>query len=348
MPLHIDPDLGAAEKEPSRPDPLAHRANKLAAAAADALKSLEALLKRIQGEMEQPLHRKLFGPGQGRGIPLYGLLSIVFLACLYWEWTLSREIYEMWFPTVPWVPFFGCVGFALYASACLGESSKHFSLFLLDDGRTAAEIRDEEAEKTGKQLYGERPEPRKATNWFFHPLAGAAIALLFLFGIYLASSERINLLKEAGKRFIQANALSVGRSIVEVAREAGFAHQRPNHCEEGRQTLVLEDSLGRALVAKVVESDSGARIQLDLTGFGDGSCHGVMDRLLSGLAQKGVRRDGIEHRSHYLREGLIASESEHPRKKSQKSKPVSPDKERQEAEKRRRHHYGSHKQQIKP
>lgn len=158
-----------------------------------------------------------------------------------------------------------------------------------------------------------------------------------------------DILEQAGKRFTQANALSVGRSIVEVAREAGFAHQRSSQCENGQQTLVLEDSTGRALRAKVVESDSGARVQLDLAGFGDGSCHGVMDRLLSGLAQKGVRLDGVEHRSHYRREGLIASSSEGPRKKGRESKPVSPDKERQEAERRRRqYHSGNHQQQIKP
>lgn len=140
----------------------------------------------------------------------------------------------------------------------------------------------------------------------------------------------------------------MGQSIIEVAREAGFTHQRPPRHQEGQQTLVIEDSTGRALVAEVTESDSGARIHLDLTGFGDGSCHGVMDCLLNGLAQKGVRLDGIERRSHYRREGLIASALERPRKKGRESKPVSPDKERQEAEKRRRQQqYGNHKQQIK-
>ena len=197
MPLHIDPDLGTIEREPLRPYPLAHQANRLAASAADARESLEALRKRIGREMEQPFHQKLFGAGQGRRIPMYGLLAVAFLACVYWEWITSREIYAIW--VTPWVPFIGCVGFALYASACLGESTTHFSLFLLDDGRTAADLHSEEAKKAAGQIYDVPPKPRTATNWYLHPATGVAIALLFLFGIYIASHERIKLLKAAGE-----------------------------------------------------------------------------------------------------------------------------------------------------
>lgn len=122
-------------------------------------------------------------------------------------------------------------------------------------------------------------------------------------GLPAADFDRV--LDQAAGRFTQANALCVAQSIVTVARREGFAQQRLDRQEDrqGRRSLVLEDREGRALVASVTASDEGARITLDLTGFGDCSCLGVMDRLLDGLTAEGVRLDYLRRHSHYRREG---------------------------------------------
>src|SRR3989304_970172 len=94
----------------------------------------------------------------------------------------------------------------------------------------------------------------------------------------LSKRNCAGVLEEAGRQFARSNANLVASSIIDVATNMGFNQQRVNHKRDVRQTLVLEDSDGRAVVAEVMESDQGARINLDLTGFGDRSCHEVMDR----------------------------------------------------------------------
>jgi hypothetical protein len=113
-------------------------------------------------------------------------------------------------------------------------------------------------------------------------------------------------LNQAAKEFTQANALAVVRSIGTVAKHEGFERRRlvRRETRQGRLALVHEDKDGRALVATVTPADDGAQITLDLTGFGDGSCHGVMDGILRGLAEEGVRLDSLRRRSHYRREGV--------------------------------------------
>jgi hypothetical protein len=113
-------------------------------------------------------------------------------------------------------------------------------------------------------------------------------------------------LDQAAKEFTRANALAVVQSIGAVAKREGFKRQRLDRREErqGRKSLVLEDGEGRALIATVTHTEDGAQITLDLTGFGDGSCLGVMDRILDGLAEEGVRLDDLRRRSHYRREGV--------------------------------------------
>jgi hypothetical protein len=112
-------------------------------------------------------------------------------------------------------------------------------------------------------------------------------------------------LDQAAGRFTKANARCVAQSIVTVAAREGFTQHRLDRQEEsqGRRRLVLEDRDGRALVASVTASDEGAQITLDLTGFGDCVCLGVMDKLLSGLAEEGIRLDHLRRHSHYRREG---------------------------------------------
>ncbi len=118
----------------------------------------------------------------------------------------------------------------------------------------------------------------------------------------------VAVLYQAATRLKQANAAYVIRSIVEAAHAAGFAHQKVDDAaREGQRTLVLEDKEGRALVADVTESDDGAGVNLDLVGFGDGSCHAVMDRILAELEKRQVQTRGFARRSHYSREGARTS-----------------------------------------
>lgn len=114
------------------------------------------------------------------------------------------------------------------------------------------------------------------------------------------------ILDQAAKAFTQANALSVAQSIETVAQRAGFEREGRGRREvrQGKIDLVLKDADGRALIATVTPADDGAQITLDLTGFGDGTCHGVMDRILGGLGKNGVRLEGLRRRSHYRREGM--------------------------------------------
>lgn len=159
----------------------------------------------------------------------------------------------------------------------------------------------------------------------------------------LSGPSFAQLLHQAGRKFTEANAVFVARSITEVAASVGFTRQHLNQKNHGKQTLVLEDPMGRALVAEVVESEKGARMNLDLAGFGDGSCHEVMDRVLMGLAERDIRLGEIRRRSHYRREGSIPAAVEYSGKKGKVRMEVSPDVERGEADLRRRqtHHEGS-------
>ncbi len=139
----------------------------------------------------------------------------------------------------------------------------------------------------------------------------------------------------AGKRFSEANASCVARSIVEGAKETGFTNQRTQQVANGKQIMVVKDDLGRALVAEVASTDDGAEIKIDLTGFGDRSCHGVLDRVLSELGQRSVRVNGLRRRSHYRREGILLSATNSIEKKIDGPARAYPDQERREAEARR-------------
>ncbi len=113
------------------------------------------------------------------------------------------------------------------------------------------------------------------------------------------------IVERSAKEFTKANATYVRRSLIEVANNLGFTKLQRDEQKSGTQRLVVTNAEGRALVADVRESDDGALINLDLTGFGDGSCHMVMDRILAGLASKNIRLDQLKRRSHYRREGAL-------------------------------------------
>lgn len=155
------------------------------------------------------------------------------------------------------------------------------------------------------------------------------------------------ILKQAGRSFTHANGAYIAQSISQVAMEAGFINPGTGLQRDDRRTMVMKDDQGRALIAHITESDDGAKIDMDLTGFGDGACHEVMDSVLRGLAEKDIHLGKARRRSHYRRDGAIASITE---RIAKKSKPVQgcPDEERRHVEMRRkRHHHGTDRVKIK-
>jgi len=157
-----------------------------------------------------------------------------------------------------------------------------------------------------------------------------------------------DIFEQAAQRFTQANTVYVARSIVEVAVKEGFTHQRSNRLDKGYRTLVMEDSEGRALVAQVTESPNGTGINLDLTGFGDGSCHAVMDRVLKGLAENNIRLEGMTRRAHYQREGVLKPSLKHVQRKPRESKQIRSGKVNKNSDAhRRRHHNQTNQLKLK-
>ena len=153
---------------------------------------------------------------------------------------------------------------------------------------------------------------------------------------------------QASQRFTQANTVYVTGSVAEVAAKEGFTRERFNYRDKGKRTLVMEDSEGRALVAEIGESNNGATINLDLTGFGDGSCHAVMDRVLKGLAEKDIRLEGMTRRAHYRREGVLKPSLKHSQRKRRVPRQTRPDKVSGGSDAhRRRHHNQTNQLKLK-
>ncbi|KAA3658587.1 MAG: hypothetical protein DWQ10_10910 [Calditrichaeota bacterium] len=119
-----------------------------------------------------------------------------------------------------------------------------------------------------------------------------------------------NLISRSIKNFRQSHTMYIVKSIIEVAGAAGFTDVQQKECKRNRHVLVLKDKHGRSVVSHVLESDSRAQLTLDLTGFGNNSCHAVMDQLLTGLAQKQISLDGITRKSHYNRKGILQNTSQ--------------------------------------
>ena len=155
-------------------------------------------------------------------------------------------------------------------------------------------------------------------------------------------------LKKASRSFTQATARAVNEAIVETGALQGFCHRRRQVESQGRRLTVLEDSEGRALIAEVREAAEGAIVTLDLTGFGDGACHGAMEGVLKGLAAKGVSLKGSVRRSHYRREGVLAKTVSFPQEKAKKAQAVHPAQSHSAEERRLKHsHYWTNQRQVK-
>ncbi|MEK7396744.1 MAG: hypothetical protein AAB116_07385 [Candidatus Poribacteria bacterium] len=143
-------------------------------------------------------------------------------------------------------------------------------------------------------------------------------------------------IKQASGNLTQSSATYIAQSISEAAVKAGFTQQRVNRYNNNVRIVVMEDEQGRSLIANVVESDNGAKLNMDLTGFGDGSCHAVIDKVIEGLSEKDIRLGEIQRRSHYHRDGLMAHKSKRSNKKKTR---IYPEEERSQADTRRKQHY---------
>jgi hypothetical protein len=152
-------------------------------------------------------------------------------------------------------------------------------------------------------------------------------------------------LKQASGYLTQSSAAYIAQSISEAAVKAGFSHQRVNRYNNNVRIVVMEDEQGRSLIVNVVESDNGAKINMNLTGFADGSCHKVMDQVLEGLSEKDIRLGEVQRRFHYQRDGAMTSKS----KRSKKKKTlVYPEDERSQADiRRRQYHYNPSNLKLK-
>src|SRR5947208_13872012 len=90
-------------------DDLAREPNRLAPAWRDARGSREVLDSEIQRKLRSPMQQKL-SQVSSQAMVLYAALTLAYGLMLFWEWSVSREIYEVLIPsTTPWVPFAGCV-----------------------------------------------------------------------------------------------------------------------------------------------------------------------------------------------------------------------------------------------
>ena len=155
-------------------------------------------------------------------------------------------------------------------------------------------------------------------------------------------------LKKASRSFTQETARTVNEAIVETGALQGFCHRRRQVESQGRRLTVLEDTEGRALIAEVREADEGAKVMLDLSGFGDGSCHRTMEGVLKGLAARGVSLKDAARRSHYRREGVLANTIPFPQEKAKKAQSVYPARLHSGEERRLKHsHYWTNQRQAK-
>jgi hypothetical protein len=177
------------------PDDKAHRANDEALSARDATASRTAFERDLRAEIEHPVHTKIVDALQSRRLALYGLLTLALLAVLWWEWKISRDIYEVTLPVSPWIPFSVFVSLAFLASALLAEGIPAFSLGF-SPPRTAG---PDKATSAIESLYDRRKTRTRRGGPASWLLMGIVVAALVEGAIYFLSAERVKLMTAAGE-----------------------------------------------------------------------------------------------------------------------------------------------------
>lgn len=127
-----------------------------------------------------------------------------------------------------------------------------------------------------------------------------------------------NILFQAKKSYAQANARYISQSVIAVGTKLGLNQQKVNRVKDNTNYLTLMDDKGRALLARVMQSEKGSQLHLDLTGFGDGACHTMMDAVLNGLKEKQINIHHLKRRSHYCRNGMTKEKKSVTNKASKK------------------------------
>lgn len=169
------------------PDELAHNANDNALRVQDARSSREALEKEARERS-----RDFIQPSRSR-IILFAILAFAFPALQVWEWMISRDIYQVLSPGVPWAPFVFCSALVIYISACLSDGSSRF--LLTGDNRATRANDGGDINRNIDEMYGRQ----RKVNWFLNPLVGAVFGILLLAGVYLGSLTRVKLMEAAGE-----------------------------------------------------------------------------------------------------------------------------------------------------
>ncbi len=179
-------------KSPRIPDPIGHRANKRATQALEAGRSRRAFQRELEREINHPTQRKISEAVNSRRILIYGLLAMTLPFLVAWEWNVSKEIYQVWFPAQPWFPFVTLTIIALFISCCMGESFGEFSFGARDT------LDHTDVDDIAEELFDLEPK-RKYRFKLVHPITGMVLGTVFLLAIYLGSQERVRLLVEAGE-----------------------------------------------------------------------------------------------------------------------------------------------------
>lgn len=185
------------ERLQTPPDELAHEANSTATKFNDARRSREYFEMGLKKFFAHEVYKKLQEASQSRRLILYGILTVVFLLTVYFEWDISQEIYEVLLSGLPVVPFIVFTGVGFYISAIFAEYSSHFSLYLQNHSKTDGKLYV--GDRVVEKLYDRKSKNENQTNWYFHPIFGLILGFALLFAIYLISEQRVEYLKAAGE-----------------------------------------------------------------------------------------------------------------------------------------------------
>ncbi|MDQ7054582.1 MAG: hypothetical protein Q9P14_17480, partial [candidate division KSB1 bacterium] len=93
-------------------------------------------------------------------------------------------------------------------------------------------------------------------------------------------------------------------AIKKAAETLKFTDDFREFQKGNRHYLAFIDEQGHGLVVEVQRTDYDVHVKLDLTGYGDGQCHVVMNQLLKELERQGLKFGQLKRQSHYLRQGI--------------------------------------------
>ena len=126
------------------------------------------------------------------------------------------------------------------------------------------------------------------------------------------------------KRYAQAQTEAISQAVIEAAGEVGFKQKRKHRVRDDSQSLLIADSNGHAVKANLSSGGQGTELTLDLTGYTDGSCHTVMDKLIDALAKRDILIENQKRKSHYCATGSGVQKQSSGKKAAPKSEKQQP------------------------